>query len=318
MILDSLLLVIGVALILWGADKLTDGACGLARRWQVSEMVIGLTVVAFGTSLPEFVVSLFSSLQGSANLSAGNIVGSNVFNTLVILGATALFCPIRVSTGTIWRDLPFSIMAALVLLLLGFDKWMSDSATNILSRADGLVLLLFFCIFMYYTISLGKQQQNEESDEHREIMSLWKIFVLLVVGVACLVGGGKLLVNAATNIALSLGVSETVVGLTIVAGGTSLPELATSIVAARKGSADLAIGNAIGSNLFNIFFVLGMCSSVRPMTIDGVTVLDMATLVGSGLLLWVLAFTGLKVQKGEGVLLLLVYAAYLTALVMNV
>lgn len=318
MILDCLLLVIGVALILWGADKLTDGACGLARRWQVSEMVIGLTVVAFGTSLPEFVVSLFSSLQGSANLSAGNIVGSNVFNTLVILGATALFCPIRVSTGTIWRDLPFSIMAALVLLLLGFDKWMSDSATNILSRADGLVLLLFFCIFMYYTISLGKQQQNEESDEHREIMSLWKIFVLLVVGVACLVGGGKLLVNAATNIALSLGVSETVVGLTIVAGGTSLPELATSIVAARKGSADLAIGNAIGSNLFNIFFVLGMCSSVRPMTIDGVTVLDMATLVGSGLLLWVLAFTGLKVQKGEGVLLLLVYAAYLTALVMNV
>lgn len=318
MILDCLLLVIGVALILWGADKLTDGACGLARRWQVSEMVIGLTVVAFGTSLPEFVVSLFSSLQGSANLSAGNIVGSNVFNTLVILGATALFCPIRVSTGTIWRDLPFSNMAALVLLLLGFDKWMSDSATNILSRADGLVLLLFFCIFMYYTISLGKQQQNEESDEHREIMSLWKIFVLLVVGVACLVGGGKLLVNAATNIALSLGVSETVVGLTIVAGGTSLPELATSIVAARKGSADLAIGNAIGSNLFNIFFVLGMCSSVRPMTIDGVTVLDMATLVGSGLLLWVLAFTGLKVQKGEGVLLLLVYAAYLTALVMNV
>jgi len=310
MVLNLVLLVVGVALILLGADKLTDGACGLARRFSVSELVIGLTVVAFGTSLPEFIVSFLSALKGVGGMSAGNVVGSNIFNTLVIVGATAVFCPILVNKGLLWRDIPFSLFAAIAFWCLCGD--------GDISLADGIVLLLFFTIFMRYTMSVARHKDTgEDEGESKELMPMWKILLFLAGGGAALIGGGQLLVNAATEIALKLGVSETVIGLTIVAAGTSLPELATSIAAARKGSADMAIGNAIGSNIFNVFFVLGTCSVISPMTVSDLKLLDMLMLVGSGVLIWVFCATGKRVNRLEGATMVIAYIAYLTYLVMQ-
>ncbi len=307
--MNIVLLLVGTALVLWGADKFTDGACGVARRWNVSELMIGLTIVAMGTSLPELIVSLLSSIRGSGDMSVGNIVGSNIFNTLVIIGASAMAMKIAVSRVTLYRDVSLSFGVAVVLFLMGRD--------GELSRVEGVLLLGVFAIFLYNLFMAerkNKKNQTEAPEQPKDIEPVWKLLLLLVIGVASLVGGGQLLVNNAAELARSWGVSESVIGLTILAGGTSLPELATSVVAARKGSNDLALGNALGSNIFNITMVLGLCNVISPMHIPLISTTDWAFLIGSNVVLAVCAFTRMRLCRLEGFVLLLCYAAYLTLL----
>jgi len=306
MILNILYLVVGIALVLWGADKFTDGASGIARKWHVSELVIGLTVVAMGTSLPELIVSLFSSLRGSSDMSVGNIVGSNIFNTLAIVGASALMMPVVIQKGVLYRDIPMSFLFALILFGLCYDG-------NI-TFFDALILLALFCGFLYYTFYLATHGQKL-SDEVHEESSIWKLLLLLVIGIACLVGGGQLLVNNAAELARLWGVRESVIGLTILAAGTSLPELATSMVAAKKGSDGLALGNAIGSNVFNIAFVLGLCNAIRPMAVHDISMVDWAVLIFSNVLLWIFASTRRSLSKLEGSVMVLAYIAYIIYLI---
>ena len=279
MIISILLLIVGGALVLFGADRLTDGATALARRFGVTEMVIGLTVVAFGTSLPEFVTSFMSTLKGSSDISIGNIVGSNIFNTLVIVGASALVYPIVIRKSTVTKDIPFSVLASIMLIVVVFDVALDGAAMNILARTDGLLMLGFFSVFMAYTFFMARNTEelstSNESNVPVKQMPYWKIFLFIILGLAGLVLGGNLFVESACEIALSLGISETVVGLTIVAAGTSLPELATSVVAARKGSSAIAIGNVVGSNIFNIFFVMGMCATIAPMKVGNISYIDL-------------------------------------------
>ena len=306
MILNCSLLIVGIALVLWGADRFTDGACAIARRWNVSEMVIGLTIVALGTSLPEFMVSFLSVLKGSADMSVGNIVGSNIFNTLVIVGASALMMKMPVERTLLVYDIPFSMFAALCLYFVA-------SSDGNIRRIEGLALLLFFAGFLYYTFWRSHKKNPEavsetSKAEHTPIMN---IIVLLVLGCASLVFGGHLMVNNAADLAREWGISERIIGLTILAAGTSLPELATSMMAARKGSDGLALGNAIGSNVFNIAFVIGICSIVKPMAVSDISIADWFTLIFSNVLLWVLAYTRHRLTCWKGAVLVAAYIAYL-------
>lgn len=321
MIISILLLIVGGALVLFGADRLTDGATALARRFGVTEMVIGLTVVAFGTSLPEFVTSFMSTLKGSSDISIGNIVGSNIFNTLVIVGASALVYPIVIRKSTVTKDIPFSVLASIMLIVVVFDVTLDGAAMNILTRTDGLLMLGFFSVFMAYTFFMARNTEelstSNESNVPVKQMPYWKIFLFIILGLAGLVLGGNLFVESACEIALSLGISETVVGLTIVAAGTSLPELATSVVAARKGSSAIAIGNVVGSNIFNIFFVMGMCATIAPMKVGNISYIDLALMLVSMLMLWGFSFSKRKIERWEGALLVIVYLIYLSYLVYN-
>ncbi|MBQ7461744.1 MAG: calcium/sodium antiporter [Bacteroidaceae bacterium] len=308
---------IGATLVLVGADKLTDGAVGLAERFGISEMVIGLTIVAFGTSLPEFVVSLLACISNDASttaLSVSNIVGSNLFNTLLIAGASAAIAPIAITKGTVRKDIPLSLMASIVLSCLALDTFVSGGNTNVLTRGDGLVLLCFFAVFMAYSFRLAKQKETGSTSNP---MSSTRIAMFIVLGLVALIGGGELFVEGACSIARAAGVSEAVIGLTLVAGGTSLPELATSIVAARKGQSALAIGNVVGSNIFNIFFILGVCSTVKPLSVIGLGTVDFAVLTGSALLFWLFSCTSYKLSRWEGWTMMLAYALYLWWLIIN-
>lgn len=316
MILDILLLVLGAALILWGADKLTDGASALAKRLNVSDTVIGLTVVAMGSSLPEFSVSLFSSIQGSGGMSAGNIVGSNLFNVLVIIGAVAIVRPLPVQKATVWKDIPFTIIASAVLFLLAKDSVFSGAEKDVLTRADGGVMLMFFLIFLSYTYSLAKHKPVDDGQGQVKEMSMGMIVLWILVGFGCLIGGGELLVESGTNIARQLGVSETVIGLTILAGGTSLPEFVASLVAAKKGFSGMAIGNVVGSCLFNIFFVLGVCSTVNPMDVSDIDPVQLSALLVSGVLMWTFCATRSLIEKWEGILMCLCYVCFIVYLIM--
>ena len=320
MFIDILITILGAALVLVGADKLTDGAVGLARRFQIPELVIGLTIVAFGTSLPEFIVSLLASFNHAPAMSIGNIVGSNLFNTLMIVGFSALVCPIVVSKGTVSKDIPLSLLSAIVLPALALDTIISQSgSTDVLSRGDGIVLLGFFVIFMAYSFSLAKGNGFGHTEESSEPdMPMWKIITFLLLGLAGLIGGGELFVHGATGVARSLGVGEAVIGLTLVAGGTSLPELATSVIAARKGQSAMAIGNVVGSNLFNIFWILGCCACVVPLPVDGIVWTDFAMLLLANVLFWLFARTSHRVVRWEGGVLVLCYVAYIAYLISQV
>lgn len=315
MVIDILLLLCGAALILWGADKLTDGAASLARRLKVSDTVIGLTVVAMGSSLPEFSVSLFSSIQGSGGMSAGNIVGSNLFNILFIVGAVAFVTPLQATKATVWKDIPLTILASLVLLLLSKDVLLGSTSEDVLTRADGGVMMMFFLIFLSYTFSIAKHKAPEDSSVKE--MSLPKTLLWLLVGFVCLIGGGEMLVESGTSIARQLGVSETIIGLTILAGGTSLPEFVASLIAARKGMSGMAIGNVVGSCVFNIFFVLGVCSLVRPMEVSDISLVQLSALVASGLLVWLFTATKTSINRIEGIVMCLCYIAFITYLVLE-
>jgi len=319
MLLDIVFAAVGIVLIMVGADKLTDGSVALARRFHVSELVIGLTIVAFGTSLPEFVVSLMSSINGVPAMSIGNVVGSNLFNTLMIVGFSALFSPFVVGRSTVYKDIPFSFIASLVLAALALDTlWDSSATADVLSRADGVVLLAFFAIFVSYSYSLATNGNGEAvAGEGGAELSAWKVAVFIVLGLIGLVAGGELFVDGASGIARELGVSEAVIGLTLAAGGTSLPELATSIVAARKGRSAMAIGNVIGSNLFNVFWILGVCATLMPMPVAGLALSDFAMLLIASVLFWIVARTSHRVSRFEGALLVACYVAYITWLILS-
>lgn len=313
MVQEILLIVIGIAVVLWGADRFTDGACGLARRLKVSELVIGLTVVALGTSLPEFMVSFMSVLRGSSDMSVGNILGSNIFNILVIIGASAMMQTMKVEKSLLRRDIPICLAASSLLFAFAVTEGM-------IARWEGLVLVVFFCAYLYMAYRIAMKDRRSQTTSEPSAggeKSLWWYFLLILVGMAALVIGGRVLVDNAAAVAREWGVSESVIGMTILAAGTSLPEFATSVIAARKGSLGLAFGNAIGSNIFNIAFVIGICSSIVPMEVTEITQLDWLMLVGSCILVWIVAFTRRELRRWEGVLLVLCYLSYLVSLLLK-
>ena len=310
--LDILFLLGGMALILLGANGLTDGSSSVAKRFGISDLVIGLTIVAFGTSAPELMVSLVSSIKGSAQLAIGNVVGSNIFNILMIVGLTAVVMPIKVQKNTITNEIPLVLLSSLALVACASDIVLDGGVGNVIGRGDGILLLLFFAIFMRYTFSIAKSS-GEESGEQIKLMPIWKSLLFIVLGLAGLIVGGQLFVDGASGIARSLGVSESVIGLTLVAGGTSLPELATSVVAAVKKKPGIAIGNVIGSNLFNIFLVLGASATVTPLPLGNIGISDMLMLVVSSVLFWAAGwfFKDKTITRIEGAIMVALYVGYI-------
>ena len=310
MLLNILFIVVGIALVLWGADRLTDGAVAVAEKMKMPQIVIGLTIVAMGTSMPEFCVSLISALKGTSDLAVGNIVGSNIFNALLIVGVSALVAPMTIMETTVRKDIPFALVASALLLIMCLDG-------NI-SRIDAGILFAMFLIFMYMTLKGAKKQGADAEEaiegEGKKPMSTWLSVVWILVGLLCLIGGSNLFVEGATAVATNLGVSEAVIGLTIVAGGTSLPELATSVVSARKGNSGIAIGNALGSNVFNILAILGITGMITPMTLKGITYIDLSMLVISIMLVWLFSFTKYKIERWEGAVLTAVFVGYIYSL----
>ena len=308
MIFDIIFIVLGVTLVLWGADRLTEGASSLARRMNVPEMIIGLTIVAAGTSAPELFVSLVSALKGTPDMAVGNVVGSNTMNAMLIVGCAAAVAPMVISRSTVRKDIPFAIGATLLLMALTYD--------GSLSWVDGIILLAGFAAFMVYTLRQAKAGSSEEEATATN-MKTGKAVLYLIGGLAGLVVGSNVFVDHASNFAFSLGISEAVVGLTVVAGGTSLPELATSVVAARKGQSAIAIGNVIGSNVFNILMILGLTGVICPLEIEGITLVDQAVMLVSIVLVWLFSRTRYTVERWEGVLLVCGYAAYLAWLIIS-
>ena len=310
MLLNILFIVVGIALVLWGADRLTDGAVAVAEKMKMPQIVIGLTIVAMGTSMPEFCVSLISALKGTSDLAVGNIVGSNIFNALLIVGVSALVAPMTIMETTVRKDIPFALVASALLLIMCLDG-------NI-SRIDAGILFVMFLIFMYMTLKGAKKQGADAEEaiegEGKKPMATWLSVVWILVGLLCLIGGSNLFVEGATAVATNLGVSEAVIGLTIVAGGTSLPELATSVVSARKGNSGIAIGNALGSNVFNILAILGITGMITPMTLKGITYIDLSMLVISIMLVWLFSFTKYKIERWEGAVLTAVFVGYIYSL----
>lgn len=315
--LDIVFLIGGLALILLGANGLTDGAAAVAKRFHISDLVIGLTIVALGTSAPELVISTMAALGGSAEMAIGNVVGSNIFNVLAIIGVTAMVMPIKVGEGTMSKEIPLVILCSFVLAFMANDVILDGGSRNIISRIDGLVLLGFFLIFMRYTFAIARSGNAEEEETKIKEMPIWKSALFIAGGLAGLIYGGQLFVDGASGIASSLGVSESIIGLTIVAGGTSLPELATSVTAALKKNPGIAIGNVIGSNLFNILFVLGCSATISPLSMGGINNVDMAVLIGSAILFWLVGwfFKKRTITRVEGALLVICYIAYTAYLI---
>ena len=306
-----LFFLVGLILIVKGADWLTDGASSIARRLHVSSLVIGLTIVAFGTSAPELIVSVLSSIDGKTDIAMGNIVGSNIFNSLAVMGITALVCPVRCTKQNINFDVPICVVASMLLVAFTlFDET--------LSQAEGIILLLCFIIFVLYSIYIGKKgkaaepNMQKESLHHKE-MPVWHAIILFLVGLGCLVFGGDWFVDGASGIASMLGVSDAVIALTIVAAGTSFPELVTSVIAARKGDTDMALGNVVGSNAINIFLVLGLTSTITPVPLNNVSIINLFVVLGSSALLWSFCFWGKRhyyIVRREGIILTLCAIGY--------
>ena len=299
-------------LVLWGADRLTDGAVAVAEKMKMPQIVIGLTIVAMGTSMPEFCVSLVSALKGTTDLAVGNIVGSNIFNTLLIVGVSAWVAPMTILKSTVRKDIPFALFASVILLVMCLDG-------NI-SGLDAGILFVLFLVFMYVTLKGAKTKDDDTTaktdsiEDNKKPMATWLSIVWIIVGLACLIGGSNLFVEGATKVAEHIGVSEAVIGLTIVAGGTSLPELATSVVSARKGNSGIAIGNVLGSNVFNILAILGVTGVITPMHLQGITMLDLSMMVFSTLLVWLFSFTKYKIARWEGIVLTIVFIGYMVVL----
>ena len=315
--MDFLWLIIGLALILIGANALTDGAASIAKRFHISPLVIGLTIVAFGTSAPELTVSVVSALKGSAGLAIGNVIGSNIFNCLMIVGCTAAIAPIQISKGTLSKEIPLCLLAAIVLFVCANDQLINGLSANSMSRSEGLLLLCFFAIFMGYTFAIAHNGQAE--DTAIPTLSVGRSTLYIIGGLAGLIYGGQCFVDGASGIARSLGVSESVIGLTLVAGGTSLPELATSVVAALKKNPEMAVGNVIGSNLFNVFFVLGCSASITAMPVQGISSLDLGMHIAACLLLFIfgLFFRQRTITRIEGIALVACYIGYTTYLILQ-
>lgn len=316
MLLNLIFIIVGIVLVLWGADRLTEGSVAVAERMNIPQIVIGLTVVAMGTSMPEFCVSLISALKGTPDLAVGNVVGSNIFNSLFIVGITAAIAPMAILRATVMKDIPFALVASVILLMMCLD--------GRIGRIDAAILFSLFMIFMFMTLKSAKINKQELEEENKLAekalknvpkMSPAMSVVWILAGLACLIGGSTLFVEGASKLATSLGVSEAVVGLTIVAGGTSLPELATSIVSARKGSSGIAIGNVLGSNVFNILGILGVTGLICPMQLQGITDTDLSMLVISMIMIWFFSFTKYIIERWEGLILSATFIGYIAYLI---
>ena len=318
--LNLLYIIIGVALVLWGADRLTEGASSLARGMRVPEIIIGLTIVAAGTSAPELFVSMVSALKGTADLAVGNVIGSNIFNTTLIVGCSALVAPMVVAKSTVRKDIPFAVVASLLLFVLCFDDMDSPHLWgNEITRSDGVILLIGFAGFMIYTFHTAKkdglmpteEELEDNAEQPKDYSHLLRNIFWIVIGLGCLIYGSNLFVDAATYVAHRFGVRQSVIGLTVVAGGTSLPELATSVVAAYKGRSAIAIGNVIGSNVFNILLILGATAVISPLRIMGITIVDLMVLLVTIGFMWLFAFTKFYVSRREGAVLVGCFLLYM-------
>jgi cation:H+ antiporter len=312
------LFVLGFVLLIKGADFLINGAVSVSKALRISNIVIGLTVVAFGTSAPELIVNIFASITGRNEIAFGNIIGSNIANIFLILGIAAIIYPLKVQKNTVWREIPFSLLAAVIILIMGNDVIIDGYGANEISRTDGLTLLGFFAIFMAYIFAIARDTPQEITEEYRK-MSVTKSVMFVIAGIAALTLGGKWIVEGAVFISDTLGLSQSFVGLTIVAVGTSLPELATSIVAALKKQNDIAIGNVVGSNIFNIFWILGLTSVIKPIPLTSGNNLDMLMAIFASFLLFIsiFIFRSHMVGRTEGFLFVLIYIAYISYKALN-
>jgi cation:H+ antiporter len=315
-VLTFLILILGFIFLIKGASLLVDGASSIAKRLKLSNLFIGLTIVAFGTSAPELVLNIIASFQEHGDLALGNIIGSNIANVLLIGGIAAIIYPIKIQSSTIWKEIPLSLLAFVVLFAFANDQLIDRRSWSIISRIDGIVLIAFFLIFLYYTFSISKVTEEEDLvvNESNTPISIFKV-LLGSIGLAL---GGKLIIDSATTIAQTFGLSESLIGLTILAIGTSLPEVATTLVAALKKNSDLAIGNIVGSSIFNIFFVLGVSASIRPIVFNPALNTDIAIGVIASLILYYFVFAGKEkhmVEKKEGIALITTYVLYLGFLI---
>ena len=308
MLIDILFIVLGIYIVLKGADFLTDGAVSLAQRMDMPEMIIGLTVVALGTSMPEFFVSVTSALQGTTDLAVANVVGSNILNVLLIGGVSAAVSPMIISRSTVRRDIPVAAAASLVLLFFG--------VMGEISRWTGLFFILLLALYVFFSVRTASREDNMGVE--KKPYSLLGAVGRLVIGLAGLIVGSECFVSNATELATILGLSEAIIGLTIVAGGTSLPELATSVIAAKKGQSAIAMGNVIGSCVYNILFIVGVTGLICPMTINGLSTIDFAVMLGSISLLWVFSYTKYKVERWEGFMMTGLFVCYMAYLLYNV
>jgi cation:H+ antiporter len=314
--INILLLITGLIVLIYGANLLVDSASALAKKLNVPTIVIGLTIVAFGTSSPELVVNIFAAVDHSSDIALGNVIGSNAFNILVILGVSAFIYPLSVKTKTTWIEIPLALLSAIVLIVLANDKLIDNSSTSIISRIDGIVLLAFFIIFLVYNFQLIKSGRYDEEFTTKNY-TIKKSILFIIVGMAFLVLGGKAIVYSATEIAKFFGISERIISLTIISIGTSLPELATSVIAARKKNVDIAIGNIVGSNIFNVFLILGTSAVIYPVSVNQSSQLDLIVNIFASLLLFMFVFTGKgrKIDRWEGLIFVTLYIIYVAALI---
>lgn len=315
MILNILFLVLGFVLLIKGADILVDGSASIAKKFGLSSLLIGLTVIAFGTSAPELIVNIFASISGSSDIGMGNIIGSNISNILLILGITAIICNLKIDDSIVKKQIPFSLLSTIVLFIIINSTLINGSGWSGISRSGGLILICFFIIFLYYTFSLLKKDKGAVQVEEENIkeMKTGKSIFFILGGIVALFIGGKVIVDNASALALAAGLSESLIGLTIVAIGTSLPELAASVVAARKKQVQMAVGNVIGSNIFNLLWILGLSAIIRPIEYNPALNFDILFLVAISLLLLVLIFLGKKLNlaKKEGYILVFLYIVYI-------
>lgn len=310
--MEYILLLVGFALLIKGADLFVKGSSNIAKALRVSPLLIGLTIVAFGTSSPEATVSVLAAIEGNAGVAIGNVVGSNIFNITLVVGLTALITPLRVESSTIQKEIPFTLLASVVLLVLISDVFLQSLSSNFLTRSDGLILLLFFTIFLYYIFEVARRSREQDVAIPSTHATSWRWNILFTLGgLAAIIFGGDLVVKGATEIAVSFGMSETLVGLTIVAVGTSLPELITSITAAVKRESDIALGNIVGSNIFNILFVLGAAATISPLNVDNKLFFDVILMIILTVLLLIFSRTKFTIGKIEGSLLVIAYLLYM-------
>lgn len=311
MIFQFLFFILGFVFLIYGGNFLVDGASSLAKHFKISDLVIGLTIVSFGTSAPELVINIMASVEAKGEITIGNIIGSNIANILFILGIASLISPIRVKSSTIWKEIPFSMLAVLVFFIISNDTIINGYKDNFVSRSDGLILLCFFIIFLSYIVVLTKQSINEEIIPSK--YGKFTAFLFFLVGLLGLILGGKMVVDSGSNIARYLGVSEALIGFSLIAIGTGLPELFASVIAAYKKNSDIAIGNIVGSNIFNIFWILGISSIIRPIPFPLIFNFDVIILIISTSILFVFMFTEKKytLYRKEGVLFLSLYIFYL-------
>jgi cation:H+ antiporter len=314
--LTYILFVIGFVLLISGANLLVEGSASIAKKLNISSIVIGLTIVAFGTSAPEFIVNIFASIQGNTDIAIGNILGSNIVNILFILGVSAVIFPLATKENTVWKEIPLSLLAAILLGVMVNDTLIDGGTFSGITRIDGIIFLAFFIIFLYYTFGISKVI-GENTDLEIKEMSYMKSSLYIVGGLSGLIFGGKWIVDGAIKIAEGFNVSQSLIGLTIVAIGTSLPELATSAVAAYKKQSDIAIGNVVGSNIFNIFFILGFSALIRPLPFSKTSDIDIIMTIFSSLILFLIMFIGKKhtIERWQGITMIIIYIGYVAYLI---